>query len=262
MCRGKNEVPGGRRCDTHLKQLTAVDLLPDNDPETAVLPPQWAGEAPEHLYAQFPKQVANAALNVLLRARDEEHAMTTGLLAAIEPTGAELAGLEFRLKAPMSLARKIATKAEERQITPKQAAATLEDTIRYTVTTPRAADVIPTLTTTITTLTRAGWTVLKAEHSFVKGNPYKGIHLILAGPSGHKCEVQFHTAAAYTIKDRGHADYETYRDIDLPTATRKAAFTRSVNRWNAVMTPPGLRKLTTLAGVTFDIKDYRTKEWT
>lgn len=142
MCRGKNEVPGGRRCDTHLKQLTESDLLPDNDPDTAIPPPQWAGEAPAHLYAQFPNQVANAALNALLRARDEEHAMTTGLLAAIEPTGAELAGLEFRLKAPMSLARKIATKAEERQITPKQAAATLEDTIRYTVTTPRAADVI------------------------------------------------------------------------------------------------------------------------
>lgn len=120
----------------------------------------------------------------------------------------------------------------------------------------------PTLTTTITTLTRAGWTVLKAEHSFVKGNPYKGIHLILTGPGGHKCEVQFHTATAYTIKDRGHADYETYRDIEAPTATRKAAFARSVNRWNSVMTPPGLRKLTTLAGVTFDIKDYRTKEWT
>lgn len=259
VCRGKNEVPGGRRCDTHLKELTEFDLLPDNTPDGAVPQPQWAGEAPAHLYAQFHKQVANAALNALLKARDEEHAMTTGLFAAIEP--AELAGLEFRLKAPTSLARKIATKAEERQITPKQAAATLEDTIRYTVTTPRAADVIPTLTATVRTLTRDGWTVLKAEHSFVKGNPYKGIHLILAGPGGHKCEVQFHTTAAYTIKERGHADYETYRDIEAPTATRKAAFARSVKRWNNVMTPPGLRKLTILAGVTFDIKDYRTKEW-
>lgn len=262
MCRGKNEVPGGRRCDTHLKQLTELDLLPDQNPNTAIPQPQWAGETPAHLYAQFHNQVGNAALNALLRARDEEHAMTSGLLTAIEPTGAELAGLQFRLKAPTSLARKIATKAEERQITPKQAAATLEDTIRYTVITRRAADLIPTLTTTLTTLTRADWTVLKAEHSFVKGNPYKGIHLILAGPGGHKCEVQFHTATAYAIKERGHADYETYRDLDQPTATRKAAFARSVGRWNNITTPPGLRKLTTLAGITFEIKDYRTKEWT
>lgn len=81
MCRGKNEVPGGRRCDTHLKQLTESDLLPDKDPDIAIPPPQWAGEAPAHLYTQFPKQVANAALNALLRARDEEHAMT-GFLGA------------------------------------------------------------------------------------------------------------------------------------------------------------------------------------
>lgn len=261
MCRAKDK--GGRRCDTHLKQLTGPDLLPATDPQDdPVPPPHWAGEQPADLYATFPSQVANAALNALLTAKDEEHAMTNDLLAAATPAGAQLAGLEFRLKAPSSLARKIATKAVERRITPKQAAEALEDTIRYTVTTARPVALVGALTTIVDTLSAKGWTVLKAEHSFVTGNPYKGIHLILTGPGGHKCELQFHTATAWKIKDDGHLDYETYRDLDQPDRIRKAAFARSVQRWNTVPTPPGLSQLTALAGITIDVKDYRSKEWT
>lgn len=253
MCRGKNDPGGPRRCDRHLKELTAEQLLPERRDDTPEL--RWAGEEPTDIYKKFPKQVANAALTALLNACEHEKTMTTQLLAAIG-TKAKMPGLEERLKSPSSLARKIATKAIERMMTPKDAADSLDDILRYTVTTRRLADLVPTMSSAIDTLTAQGWSVHSAEHSFVRGNPYKGIHLVLVGPGGHRCEVQFHTESALAIKNEGHADYEIYRDIDLPDETRKAAFNRSASLWDTVPTPTGLSKVRSLAGVTMIVKKY------
>ncbi len=182
--------------------------------------------------------------------------MTAQLLAAIESQPAALVGLEYRIKAPSSLARKIRKVAVEKMLTPAQAAERLEDVIRYTVTTAKVADLVPALSTVVDSLIARGWTVCSAEQSFVKGNPYKGIHLVLSGPSGHRCEIQFHTESAFEIKELGHPDYEIYRDIDRPLDERTPAFQRSVDAWAAVPTPPGLRNLTTLGGVAVKEKPY------
>jgi hypothetical protein len=93
----------------------------------------------------------------------------------------------------------------------------------------------------------------------LKDNPYKGIHLILANSEGQQCEVQYHTESALAAKERGHADYELYRDIDQPPDVCKQAYERSVRTWADIPTPPGLRTLTTLGGVAVVIKDYRPK---
>lgn len=258
MCRAKSE--GGRRCDTHLKKLSGADLLPAPRPDTP--PPAWAGkpsEEPTEIYATHSRQVANAALNTVLEALHHEPAMTDQLQAALAGQRAHLIGLQHRIKAPSSLARKIRKKQIEKLQTPEQAAAGIYDTIRYTVTTARLADMVPALTTSIDTLTAHGWTVHSAEHSFVKGNPYKGIHLILANAAGQRCEIQYHTESALPVKNLGHDDYKRYRDIDLPPQERKRAFQRCVRLWDGVPTPPGLRRLTTLGGTTIKPKDYRPK---
>ncbi|MGD9622259.1 MAG: hypothetical protein AB7G47_19720 [Mycolicibacterium sp.] len=259
VCRAKSQ--GGRRCDTHLKQLRPDQLLPPPRPERPT--PSWAGragETPTQLYATEPAQIVNAALNTLLAALHHEPAMTDQLHAAVAGhPGAQLPGLRHRLKSPSSLARKIRTKAIERGLTPDQAAASLDDTIRYTVTTTRLGDLVPVLNAVVDRLTEQGWTVGSAEHSFLKGNPYKGIHLVLANNEGQRCEVQFHTEAALATKERGHIAYEAYRDLDIPAADRKRAYNRCVGLWDDVPTPPGLRKMKTIAGTTIVIKDYRPK---
>ncbi|GAT07710.1 hypothetical protein H7I77_09835 [Mycolicibacterium novocastrense] len=243
-----------------MKKLAGTQLLPP--PRADAPAPAWAGkpsEEPAEIYATHSRQVANAALNTLLEALRHEPAMTEQLQAAIAGSRAELVGLEHRIKAPSSLARKIRKKEIEKMQTPEQAATRLDDTIRYTVTTERVADLVPTLTASITTLTAHGWTVRSAEHSFVKGNPYKGIHIIVANEAGQRCEIQYHTESALATKNRGHKEYELYRDVDLSPEERKRAFERCVRLWDDVPTPPGLRKLTTLGGVAVELKDYRPK---
>lgn len=259
MCRAKSE--GGRRCNTHLKQLTGAQLLPPQRHD--VPPPAWSGkpgEEPREIFQSRPNSVANAALNTLLEALEHEPSMTEQLQAAVAAQqGAQLQGLKHRLKSPSSLARKIQTKGRERMLPYEQVAADLDDTIRYTVTTERLADLVPTLEGTIGALITQGWTVHTAEQSFVKGNPYKGIHLVLANPGGQRCEVQFHTASALAVKDRGHKHYDVYRDDNMDDTTRKRAFNRCVSLWDSVPTPPGLRRLTSLDGITMQVKDYREK---
>jgi len=259
VCRAKSE--GGRRCNAHLKELTGAQLLPPQRPDVPAL--AWAGEGeeePQAIFEAWPNSIANAALNALLEVLRHEPAMTEQIQTAVNACpGATLKGLDNRLKSPSSLARKIQTKGRERRIPYGQGGAGLDDTIRYTVTTDRLADLVPTLEATISTLTAQGWSVHSAEQSFVQGNPYKGIHLILAGPGGQRSEVQFHTRSALDIKSRGHKQYKIYRDTSQDDATRKAAFNKCVALWDSVPTPPGLRRLDTIGGITVQAKDYRER---
>lgn len=259
MCRAKSE--GGRRCSTHLKELTGSQLAPPHCPDRPAL--AWEGhpdEEPTAIFKRWPNTVANAALNTLLEALQHEPLMTEQIQAAVGASpGAALHELDHRLKSPSSLARKIQTKGRERRIPYGQGGAALDDTIRYTVTTDQQDQLVPALKSTINTLTAQGWTVRSAEQSFLQGNPYKGIHLVLANPAGQRAEVQFHTRSALAIKNLGHQQYAIYRDTSHDDATRKAAFNECVALWGAVPTPPGLRDLDSIDGVALRTKDYREK---
>lgn len=182
--------------------------------------------------------------------------MTAQLLASIESQPAALAGLEYRIKAPSSLARKIRDVAVEKMLTPNEAAERIEDIIRYTVTTAKIGDLVPTLRAVVDSLSASRWSVFSAQQSFVTGNPYKGIHVVFIGPLGHKCEIQFHTESALATKERSHHDYKIYRDTELPREARRRAYDASVEAWASVQTPPGLRRLATLGGVAVIEKGY------
>lgn len=237
--------------------LTGADIVPAARPDAPEL--AWKAKADAELAEVVESkrpQLANATIDALLEALDREADMTSQLLATVGSGPGTLVGLEWRLKSPRSLARKIGARAFLKGLTPEEAAKELTDTIRYTVTTDEQADLIPTLIKTTDTLLANGWTVCEAEQSFVPNNPYKGIHLILLGPSGHKCEMQFHTQDAFDRKQRGHTDYEIYRDVDQPLEARLRAFNKSVELWGAVSTPPGLRELTVLGGVQIKSKKY------
>jgi ppGpp synthetase/RelA/SpoT-type nucleotidyltranferase len=237
--------------------LTGADIVPAGRPDAPEL--AWKAKAADELaqvLGSQHRQVAEATVEALLEALHHEADMTSQLLASVGSGPARLVGLEWRLKSPVSLARKIRDRAIEKRLTPAQAAKELADTIRYTVTTDKQTDLIPTLIKATNTLLARGWTVREAEESFVRDNPYKGIHLILSAPTGHQCEVQFHTQSAFERKQLGHIDYEIYRDVDKPFQVRLKAFNKSVELWSDVATPPGLRKLKVLGGVQIKSKKY------
>ena len=110
--------------------LTSADLVPADRSDAPEL--AWTAKAGEELAeirrSQHP-QIADAAIDALLEALHHEAGMTTQLLASVGSGPGTLVGLEFRLKSPCSLARKIGTKAVQKGLAPAQAAESLNDTI-------------------------------------------------------------------------------------------------------------------------------------
>lgn len=82
------------------------------------------------------------------------------------------------------------------------------------------------------------------EHSYVPGNPYKGLHALLRSPAGISTEVQFHSTAGLALKEARHPDYTITRDPDRPLRERLAANQRMCGRYARPDRTPDARRST------------------
>lgn len=259
MCKAK-DCDGGRRCEDHraLRAKTLSQIAPEASAGLPAL--DWAEKPenePQELYRAFGNRPAAAAIRRAETTAKREPAITGDLVAATQASGASLAGLEYRMKSPESLARKIATKHEaDPTRTHAEIASSLNDVVRYTVTCPNSASTADQVRQISGELAGRGWELRTLEHSHLQGNPYRGVHAVYASPSGETVEVQFHTEQALQIKVATHIDYETYRNPDRSPEERASAREASARAWNALPIPPGLDELTVL-GRRPTIKDYR-----
>jgi hypothetical protein len=103
--------------------LTGADIVPAGRPDAPEL--TWKAKAADELAQVFGsqhRQVAEATVEALLEALHHEADMTTQLLGSVGSGPGRLVGLEWRLKSPVSLARKIRDRAIEKRLTPAHAA--------------------------------------------------------------------------------------------------------------------------------------------
>lgn len=261
MCR--SVADGGRRCRirAHLEPLPLEKVAPaprEDRPDV-----YWPGEpAPAELWQRYPAPVAAEAVGSLLDARDDEEQITSDVIAATAGEGRRAYGLEFRMKSPSSLARKIAdrtdrsSRAAARPVAPRDVADRLTDLVRYTVVSSNHDEVVPTARSVVDSLIRRGYSVVEAEHSYIEGNPYKGLHLLVRSPAGRIVELQVHSENSQHVKDEIHVDYELERDTDRPLIERAEARLRMERRSAQVTTPDGLTRLRTLGGVRVETKRY------
>lgn len=243
MCRSCAE--GGRRCIDHrqLRELTIEDLRPESSPALPDVDWDQDPPSPARLYEQYEPEVAAATIQTLQQVRAAEPDITRTLTDAANSSGARMTPelLAWRVKSPQSLARKIAKKKRSRPDSPAATiAGNLTDVVRYTAIVEEHERISEHAATMAADLDRRGWTVIEAEHSFVDGNPYKGLHLLVRTRTGQVVELQVHSAASQAIKDRHHGDYELERDYDLPVAERATAHRRMVKAWAALPAPTGI----------------------
>lgn len=257
MCQSLAE--GGRRCRirAHLESLTLDDLRPKECEDRPRV--EWDGEAePADLWDSHPSPIACEAVAQVAEARDDEEQITTDLIA-VSPG---LHGLEFRLKSPSSTARKISTRVKRlsgrrsAKNKSREVADAMTDILRYTALSPAHSQIVPTARSMVAGMTEHGYEVVEAEHSYVAGNPYKGLHLLLRSPTGRTVEVQVHSAESQQVKDQLHVDYEIERDAGQPLPERVAARQRMEDLAATVPTPPGLEELRELGGVEVAEKSY------
>lgn len=261
MCRACNE--GGRRCRDHrrLRTITLEQLRP---PPAEGLPEiNWNDDegnpspGPAELYERYDDQIAGATVAALQYLAAAEPEVTGDMVSAV-PEGGRLHGLEFRMKSPGSLVGKIARKAEaDPDASPYDVSEKVTDLLRYTAVAPKPEGLVTMARETVRRLKRRGWDMLEAEHSYVPGNPYKGLHTVLRHPqTGQEVELQFHTEDSMRTKEAWHGKYAIMRDGDRPRAERSEAYKAMAAAWQDIPTPAGLDRMHVLGGVSVKTRAY------
>lgn len=255
---------GGRRCRDRrrFQRLTTADLAPEQAERLPEV--DWAATSPkdgaETVWRDYAPAIATETIAVLAETRAAEQHTTADVIDAI-PAGARPHGLEFRMKSPASLARKIRSRATTTAAAQNAGGLQgvsdkLTDLLRYTAITAQHDDLPATASTTITALEGRGYTVVSAEHSYVEGNAYKGIHVLVQHGDERPVEVQFHSELSQAVKDENHVDYELERDRRTPYDERAAAHERMTVRSSAIPAPAGLGELTSIGGRPLTEKTY------
>ena len=190
------------------------------------------------LTRQFGQEAVDAADPVLIRAAANEPPITNRIVDLAENNGAEMAGLDFRLKGRESLARKIADDASAMNITVEEAADKIGDSLRYTmVVDPQ--DYAATVQNVLDDFDAQGFDVFKNKNYWQEGNAYKGINTNVRTPDGQVFELQFHTPQSLATKDPSHEIYERSRVTTNPRE-KIALEAESRNLWQSVDTPANI----------------------
>lgn len=265
MCRSCAE--GGRRCrdSRRLKQLSHADLLPEHAEDRPDV--TWSVEGhqePEldQLWAvepgkpALPAAVVAEAIGTLADVAADESQITTDIMASV-PSGARASGLEFRMKSPSSLARKIRDRvklaaASARPMSPAEVASRMTDIVRYTIEAADHDHLVPTATSAVEHLKSQGYEVVEAEHSYVDGSSYKGLHLTVRSPKGRLFELQVHSEHSQKIKDEVHLIYEEARQLEPGDPRRSDLEMQMTERSASLPGPPGIDKLKKLGGTSVE----------
>lgn len=182
-----------------------------------------------------------AADSVHSQAVQNEPAITSQMKELAGAHGAQLVGLEFRIKAPGSLGRKISADAKVENITPADAAANISDSVRYTMKLP-ARKYTSGARKTIGELQAKGYN-LNVKNYWKPGDPYQGINVAAVAPTGQKFELQFHTAKSFKVKEAVlHPMYEEFRVAEDPS-TRNTLWGKMVDAAASIPIPAGVESI-------------------
>jgi hypothetical protein len=125
----------------------------------------------------------------------------------------KLEGLDYRLKGPDSLKRKIAQRIADDGGAAGDYIGDMRDTVRYTLDSP-AEHYAAEAQSGLEQLQSAGFEQL-GEKNFWSPDGYQGVNTTWRDPvSGHTFEVQFHTPESHTAKEVTHGIYEKQRLLE------------------------------------------------
>jgi hypothetical protein len=251
MCQSKDE--GGRRCPDGRRfmksSFTTADLVPQQVPGRPSI--KWRSESLDAVKEQWPTSYVCATCKTLERHSAAEPQVTDAMERALPPN-AHLEGLEYRMKSPASICGKIDRKQQDAVDlgadvpTAEAVAGRMKDVLRYTFVTADHDSVTDAVTHVAAQLSRDGWTITEAENMFVSGNSYKGLHLTATNSDSLSVEVQIHSQESIDTKNQIHKLYEEMRDTGTSPARRRELHDEMVSLSDALSTPRGLEKLTTL----------------
>jgi hypothetical protein len=189
---------------------------------------------------------ANAAAK---RIRDKvalvEPALTQKIVEIADSIGADMAGLEHRLKTEKSLARKIQNDSVEYNGNVERAADNINDAVRYTLL--FEPDVYTeSAIKTIDGMRDAGYQFERVKNFWRKGDDYQGINGKVRHPDGFKFEMQFHTKSSFDTKEKTHPLRE--KRMESPSVKEQwKLFSQGVRMASKTVIPAGVLAVGDLA---------------
>lgn len=183
-----------------------------------------------------PDNVVAAAQAVRAKAAAAEPQITKDMIDVANKNGGTLEGLDYRLKAEKSLARKIDDEKAELGGDVEATAAKMSDVVRYTATF-EDSNYVAGVQSTISDLEAQGYT-LRVKNYWAPDDPYQGINVAAVHPSGQKFELQFHTPGSLAAKEPIHSHYETYRE-SRDNRTRWKSYSRMTRMARKIAVPTG-----------------------
>jgi hypothetical protein len=183
-----------------------------------------------------PAEVVAAAKRVRDKAAENEPAITRDMIDTANAHGGTMEGLDYRMKAEKSLARKIDDEKGELGGDVDATAAKMSDVVRYTMTFEEGA-YTDGVSATLGDLEAKGYQ-MRVKNYWEQGDPYQGINVAAVHPNGQKFELQFHTPGSLKAKDPIHKEYETYRE-SRDNRTRWRTYNRMTRMARKIAVPSG-----------------------
>ena len=167
---------------------------------------------------------AGLANKIFDRSSKIEPKITNDVISAVSNSGCKMYGLEYRLKQPTSMAGKIASDAKEKNISYKEAANDIKDSIRYTCVSD-TKDFVKNYTSIKTDLENMGYSEIKCKNyfdSFKQGKVmHKAVQSTFMDKSGNVFELQFQTPSSQAAKELKLPLYEERRKVGISDAKAK-----------------------------------------
>lgn len=172
------------------------------------------------------EDVTTAVKGLRSEAEKAEPEVTALLQGVADSTGGRMEGLGNRLKTEESLARKVQADMVEKHIGAKEAAAGINDHLRYTIVSKDDKTYTDQYKAASAKLAAKGYKPLTTPKSFWNdGVPpppaFQGVNAVFVNGAGHRFELQFHTEGSLKSKAVVHPHYETWRTAKSPQVRAK-----------------------------------------
>lgn len=146
-------------------------------------------------------EIQGLAEKVMTKAADSESAVSNVMRRLEGETGGNLEGFEFRLKTDKErIGQKIVEGFREKHVTHEEAAGSIKDALRYTLTVDPSDYAIGS--ESVVRALDSAFEVVDIKNFWVQDlDPsYRGIHVLCRSSSGQLFEVQLHTPATWALK--------------------------------------------------------------
>ena len=223
--------PGKRGGSAPRGEGTKEPLDPDERP------PEDITLDPDRIILQTAKQLREKAEKV-------EPVITEKITTLAEQLGGETPGLEYRLKTPESLTRKLAKEAELFEGVLQRPDEFITDAVRYTCLF-EPENFVEKVTAFQESLAKDGWVQYdhKWTNYFKEGGLYRGYNTVYTNDAGDKFELQFHTPESHSLKKQSHLIYSEFRTLPPDSPEAQTMMQQMRDLWSGLTSPKNWERL-------------------